>query len=52
MFESVPEIGVPVPLAAIPVRFPVLFLVQLKVVPAIPFELRTIFEIVDSEHTV
>ncbi len=30
---SVPEIGEPVPLAAIPVRFVVLSLVQLKVVP-------------------
>ena len=36
---KVPEIGEPVPLTAIPVRFAVLFLVQLNVVPATPFGL-------------
>ena len=34
---SVPLIDAPLPLAAIPVRFAVLFLVQLNVVPAIAF---------------
>ena len=52
MFVREPEIGVPVPLAAIPVILVVLFLVQLKVVPGIPFELRTIFAIADSEQIV
>ena len=36
---SVPEMGDPVPLAAIPVRLVVLSLVQLNVVPAILFGL-------------
>lgn len=39
MFVSVPEIGVPVPLAFMPVRLTVLFLVQLKDVPEMPFGL-------------
>ena len=37
VFAKVPEIVEPLPLAAIPVRFAVLFLVQLKVVPGILF---------------
>ena len=34
---KVPEIGEPVPLAAIPVRFAVFVLVHVNVVPATPF---------------
>ena len=50
---KVPEIGEPVPLAAIPVRFAVLFLVQLNVVPAIPFGfVITISVIADPEQIV
>ena len=33
LLVNAPEIGVPVPLAAMPVRFVVLSLVQLKIVP-------------------
>ena len=50
---SVPEMGDPVPLAAIPVRLVVLSLVQLNVVPATAFGLViTILEIAVPEHTV
>jgi len=52
VLTSVPDIGVPVPLAGIPVIFPVLSLVQLNVVPGIPFEERAIFDIVVPEHIV
>ncbi len=53
MLVSVPEIGEPVPFAAIPVRFVVLSLVQLKVVPAtlLGFVI-TIFEMATPEHLV
>ena len=50
---SVPDMGDPVPLAAIPVRLVVLSLVQLNVVPATLFGLIiTIFEIAVAEQTV
>ena len=50
---SVPEIGEPVPLVAIPVRLVVLVLVQLKVVPGTALGLViTIFAIAVPEHTV
>ena len=50
---SVPDMGDPVPLAAIPVRLVVLSLVQLNVVPATLFGLViTIFEIAVAEQTV
>jgi hypothetical protein len=50
---NVPDIGDPVPLAAMPVRFAVLSLVQLKVVPATALGLViTILEIAEPEHTV
>jgi hypothetical protein len=50
---KVPDIGDPVPLAAMPVRLPVLSLVQLKVVPATLLGLViTILEIAVPEHTV
>ena len=50
---NVPEIGEPVPLAAIPVRSVILSLVQLNVVPATLFGLDiTIFEIAVPEQTV
>ena len=49
----VPEIGDPVPLAAIPVRLMLLSLVQLKVVPATAFGLViTILAIGDPEQIV
>ena len=49
----VPEIGDPVPLAVIPVRFVVLSLVQLNVVPDTIFGLViTIFVIADPEQIV
>ena len=49
----VPEMGVPVPFAAIPVRFMLLSLVQLNVVPATAFGLViTIFAIADPEQIV
>ena len=50
---SVPEMGDPVPLAAMPVRSAVLSLVQLKVVPATLLGLViTIFVIADPEQIV
>ena len=53
MLVSVPAIVAPDPLAAIPVRVPVLFLVQLNVVPATLFGLVIlIWEIACPEHIV
>ncbi len=53
LFVNVPEIGLPVPLAAMPVRFVVLSLVQLKVVPATALGLLiTMFVMAVPEHTV
>ena len=50
---SVPEMGDPVPLAAMPVRFVVLSLVQLNVVPDTIFGLViTIFVIAEPEQIV
>ena len=50
---SVPEMGDPVPLAAMPVRSALLSLVQLKVVPATLLGLViTIFVIADPEQIV
>ena len=50
---NVPEIGDPLPLAAIPVRFAVLVLVQLNVVPATPLGfVITMLAIVAPEHIV
>ena len=50
---SVPEMGDPVPAAAMPVRLAVLSLVQLKVVPATLLGLViTIFVIADPEQIV
>ena len=53
VFVNVPEIVDPVPLPAMPVRFVVLSLVQLNVVPATLFGLDiTIFEMGVAEQTV
>jgi len=53
VLAKVPEIGDPVPLVTIPVRFVVLSLVQVNVVPATVLGLViTIFAIAVPEHTV
>ena len=53
MLVNVPEIGDPLPLAAIPVRLTVLVLVQLNVVPATALGLViTMLAIAVPEHIV
>jgi len=53
VLAKVPEIGDPVPLVTIPIRFVVLSLVQVNVVPATVLGLViTIFAIAVPEHTV
>jgi len=52
VFVRVPEIGVPLPVAAIPVIVIVLFLDEVNVVPEIPLEVGTIRAIDDPEHIV
>ena len=46
MFVNVPEILAPTPFAAIPVRFTVLVLVQMKVVPTILFGFVILIEVI------